>query len=304
MCLTFDANAARKYQGPPSPAAWYNVARSQPHTHNHVLEPKDVFIAAVNSSIHATIPLESSSPTGCWLSGLIDMQVVRSAEIFDYLALRFQYKYGDDLDEQLTKLSLICSSLESNRREIIGIQERTPNIRRSDYALAFSRLEQLLEEVKGVKREIDELLSNQFRIKSIYAAESTVREGRSAVARESRNRSRNFGQDTSWGTLTGTTRSDRPSLHLHTDEPGFVDLRHERAGNQHHGPQHMDFHLHISRAVGSLRPRLLLPASHESFLRRQGGSVRQRRVGSALLSSAVTLWHSLEGGRGVLSTLY
>ena len=135
VCLTFDANAARKYQGPPSPAAWYNIARSQPHTHNHVLEPKDVFVAAVNSSIRATIPLESSSPTGCWLSALIDIQVVRSAEIFDYLALRFQYNYEDDLDEQLTKLSLICSSLESDRREIIGIQERTPNIRRSDYAL-------------------------------------------------------------------------------------------------------------------------------------------------------------------------
>jgi hypothetical protein len=141
----------------------------------------DHFIAAVSSSIHTASPLEYSTPTGYWLSALIQVQVVRTIGTLQEMRDPRSRLLLDD-EQRLTQ---VCSHLESARREIMGVQERITNIRRSDYALAFSRFEQLLGDVASRKNNLNERLHNQFRVKSIDAAESTVHESRSAVACES-----------------------------------------------------------------------------------------------------------------------
>jgi hypothetical protein len=123
------------------------------------------FLAAVESSIRVTSPLKSSTPSGCWLSALIEMQIASSAEAWDFSPR------GVD---SLTKLSQICSSLESDRRVIMRIQERVADIRRSDYALAFSRLEHLLAEARSEKTDLEEQLNNRYRTTSVQEARNAV----------------------------------------------------------------------------------------------------------------------------------
>ena len=124
------------------------------------------FIAAVNSSIRAASPLESSTSSACWLSALIEMQIATSAEFRDSFTIRDNHF--------LPKLSMICSSLEFDRRVVLRIQERVADIRRSDYALAFSRLEQLLGDARSEKTDSEEQLNNQYRTISLQEARNAV----------------------------------------------------------------------------------------------------------------------------------
>jgi hypothetical protein len=121
-------------------------------------------IAAVNLSIRAASPLKSSTSSGSWLSALIELQIVSSAELWD--------RATDD--DRLVMLPWICSSLESDRRVVLRVQERVADIRRSDYALAFSRLEQLLEDARSEKTDSEERLNNQYRTISLQEARNAV----------------------------------------------------------------------------------------------------------------------------------
>jgi hypothetical protein len=106
------------------------------------------------------------------------MQVLSHAEALDSIMDPSNYENED----RLVELSRVCSSLESSRGHIIRIQEHPVDIRRSDYAEAFRRLEQILGEARSHKMALNELLDNRFRIKSIDAAELTVSQSRFAVA--------------------------------------------------------------------------------------------------------------------------
>jgi hypothetical protein len=75
-------------------------------------------IAAVNLSIRAASPLKSSTSSGSWLSALIELQIVSSAELWD--------RATDD--DRLVMLPWICSSLESDRRVVLRVQERVADI--------------------------------------------------------------------------------------------------------------------------------------------------------------------------------
>jgi hypothetical protein len=161
---------AREFQEPPSLAEWTNTLQNPIPTPQHLLGPMGHFTAAVNSSIRTASPLKSSTSSGCWLSALIEMQIADSAELWD-----LRRKWGDSL--RMT--SRICSSLESDRRVVLRVQGRVADIRRSDYALAFSRLEQLLEETRSMKTSLEEQLNNEFRF-------SSVKETRNAISRKSR----------------------------------------------------------------------------------------------------------------------
>ena len=127
----------------------------------------DRFIAAVKLSVHTASPLESSTPSGCWLSALIELQVFSIATSRDEV----QKKPNKDT---LTSLSMLHSSLESDRSAIIRIEERTVDLRRSDYALAFSRFEELLGEVLYEKTLLEETLENRFRTTSIQDARNAI----------------------------------------------------------------------------------------------------------------------------------
>jgi hypothetical protein len=129
----------------------------------------DRFIVAVKSSVHAASPLESSTPSGCWLSALIEMQVCSIATSRDELF--FTYGSGKDY---LTSLSELHYSLESDRSAIIRIQERIEDLRRSDYALAFSRFEELVERILSEKTRLEETLENRFRTTSIQDARNAI----------------------------------------------------------------------------------------------------------------------------------
>lgn len=175
--------SAGNIRDPPSPAQWHNNTRNGIAISKlqENLEPFDYFVTALASLLRTTGPLEFSTPTGSWLSALIHMQVISSAQALDSILDVSQNEDG----QRLTALCRLSASLESSRDEITRVQELVPGLRRSDYAWAFSRLEQLLEEIGSQKRLLKELLDNQFRTKSIDAAETTVREGRSAVSRKS-----------------------------------------------------------------------------------------------------------------------
>jgi hypothetical protein len=77
-------------------------------------------------------------------------------------------------DDPLAAMSLLYSSLESSRRAIMRLEERIPDIRRSDYAMELSRLEQLLEEVRSGKTQLEEQLNNRFRLSSLQEARNAV----------------------------------------------------------------------------------------------------------------------------------
>lgn len=111
------------------------------------------------------------------------MQIASAAEALDWL----EQRYMNGKDDRLTTWSRLCSSMERSRRETLRVQECTADMRRSDYALALSRLEHLLEEVRSQQKSLNELLDNEFRTTSIDAAVSTLREGRNALSRESLN---------------------------------------------------------------------------------------------------------------------
>jgi hypothetical protein len=144
------------------------MVRNPIPTPQYILGPLGHFIAAVNSSIRAASPLKSSTSSGCWLSALIEMQIVSSAELWDFRRKR-------DGDRDRTKIMpRICSSLESDRLVVMRFQERVADIRRSDYALAFSRLEQLLEEARSEKTDLEERLNNQYRTISLKEARNAV----------------------------------------------------------------------------------------------------------------------------------
>lgn len=162
----WDKAPAREFQEPPSLAEWTNTVRNPIPTPQHIQGPMGHFIAAVNSSIRAASPLESSTSSACWLSALIEMQIATSAEFRDSFTIRDNHF--------LPKLSMICSSLEFDRRVVLRIQERVADIRRSDYALAFSRLEQLLGDARSEKTDSEEQLNNQYRTISLQEARNAV----------------------------------------------------------------------------------------------------------------------------------
>jgi hypothetical protein len=150
---------------PPSPAEWTNNVQSPISMIQQ--RPMDYFIAAVHSSIHAaTGPLESSTPSGVWLSALIQMEVAGFAKEWNTVVSQWS--------PSLTTLSLLHASLESSRRVIMAFEEHIPDIRRSDYALSLSRLGLLSEEVKSGKTKIEEELNNQYRTSSVQEARNAV----------------------------------------------------------------------------------------------------------------------------------
>jgi hypothetical protein len=156
-----------EFREPPSPAEWTNTVRSQSPTLQQSLEPLDQFITAVDSSVRAaTCPLKSSTPSGAWLSALIQMEGVRFA--------RAWHGAVHGMATPLTTFSLQHSSLESYRRVIMAFEERIPAIRCSDYALSFSRLGLLSEKVKSRKTQLEEELNNEYRITSVQEARNAV----------------------------------------------------------------------------------------------------------------------------------
>jgi hypothetical protein len=127
----------------------------------------DRFIAAIKLSAHTTSPLESSTPSGFWLSVLIELHVFSIATSRDEVD-------NKPSKDTLTSLSVLHSSLESDRSAIIRIAERIVDLRRSDYALAFSRFEELLGEVLNEKTLLEETLENRFRTTSIQDARNAI----------------------------------------------------------------------------------------------------------------------------------
>jgi hypothetical protein len=209
---------ARDFREPPSLAEWTNAVRSPITTNFH--GPMGHFLAAVESSIRAASPLTSSTPSGCWLSALIEMQIASSAELWDT-----RFSWDDNL---LRKLSLVRSSLESDRHVIMRVEERVADVRRSDYALAFSRLEQLLEEARSEKTNLEEELNNQYRT-------SSVKEARNAVSCEFPNIQTPYVRSSIDDANEIVLHSYCLGFCLHSDQPGFLDIRHERAANQPDG---------------------------------------------------------------------
>lgn len=106
------------------------------------------------------------------------MQVFSYAETLD--SIMKPSNYGED--DRLFELSRMCVALESSLRQIVRIQDHLASIQKSDYAQAFIKLRQILEEAQTQRKIIHDLLDSQFRIKSVDAAELTVGTSRSAVA--------------------------------------------------------------------------------------------------------------------------
>jgi hypothetical protein len=155
------------FREPPSLAEWTNTARNPISMPRKSWTPMDRFIAAVKLSVHTASPLESSTPSGCWLSALIEMQLVSTATSRDEV-------HEKPNKNTLTSLSMLHCSLESERSDIIRIEERIVDLRRSDYALAFSRVEELLGEVLYEKTLLEETLKNRFQTTSIQDARNAI----------------------------------------------------------------------------------------------------------------------------------
>jgi hypothetical protein len=209
----------------------------------------DRFIAAVESSVRAASPLESSTPSGCWLSALIEMQLVS-------IAKRRDESHNTPNKDTLTLLSVLHSSLESDRRSIMRIQERIVDLRRSDYAPAFSRFEELIEEILSEKTQLEETLENLFRTTSIQ-------DSRNAISCESP--TPEFLEQESEDANETFSHSHYPGFHLRSVQSGFVYIRHERAADQRQRPQYLFFRIYFDCSIDRLRTQLLLSARYETY---------------------------------------
>jgi hypothetical protein len=135
----------------------------------------------MESSLVNTSPLEEDSLTGSWLYALVHVQVLNYAETVD--SIMNTLEYSDD--ERVILLTRVVHALQSSQLQSVRIQDHLTTLRRSDVSSALVRLQQLLDEARVLRDTIKETLDDRFRIKSIDAAELSVSQSRSAVARAS-----------------------------------------------------------------------------------------------------------------------
>jgi hypothetical protein len=173
-----DASAGRLWEPlPPTDCIRNSTVFPQP-----MLNPEPIvyFLSAIRSSLQATRPLEANTPTGCWLSALIHMQVISCAGALDRIIQ--ESIYSDD--ERAGRLFAMGSALESSLRQIAALQGYFTQMQASDYAQPLHELQRLVKEIKVHQCEVNDLLNARFRVKSSESAELTVRESRSAIARK------------------------------------------------------------------------------------------------------------------------
>jgi len=143
-------------------------------------EPAEYFFHALRSSLVAVSPLEANVLSGSWLYALIYMQVLNYAETVDYI---MESPEQTD-DGRVAALTRVIHALQSGKLQVTRLQEHLTKMRRSDFVDAVVKLEQILSEAQVLRNTFKETLEDRFRIKSIDAAELSVSQSRSAVARE------------------------------------------------------------------------------------------------------------------------
>lgn len=143
---------------------------------------------ALRQSLESTSPLEVHQSTGSWLSSLIYMEAMTSAERLNKLAyqrLGLSAHQIDDANEISWQARQICASLQASVDQVTAFHRSCPYTRSSDYLDAHHFLERLHDNARALSRDIKESFDTQHQLKNIQVSTLAVNETRSAIARKS-----------------------------------------------------------------------------------------------------------------------
>jgi hypothetical protein len=246
-----DLNSAGLLGEPPAPS---RLLSAQPSAKTPIdPEPHDLFVHTMQQFLKETAPLDPDTSSGCWLAALVHMQATSRADAVDHV-LDWHQLPDPSPDEMAAmkrhhaeQLTLLAASLTDSIDQVSFFRRYRPDVRSADYEKAVAMMERLLQQVSRELKHIEYGLEVRFRVQSMEASNLTIKEGHSAVACESKTRFKPYRM------LTDQCNSDRACVRLHSHQPGFVSLRHERTRDQRHRTQDLGFCSDVYRVSHSIR---------------------------------------------------
>lgn len=146
------------------------------------------FTRTLRCNLQSAVSLSRDVSTGCWLSTLLQMDAIISAEELDDVAHRLPDS-GDTPKpeaqrEVASKVKRLCASLNASVRQVNAFKKDCPTVLRKDYDGALLVLERILGEAQAIAEDVKDSLDTQHQMKSIQKSELAINESRSAIAGE------------------------------------------------------------------------------------------------------------------------
>lgn len=172
---------------PPTHSRWVSYPKERACT----LTTLTLFTDALENSLQAAKSLDDDQMTGSWISALIYLDAVVSADALDgivYERLHLQSDGAADADnmqEMSLRIRQTCASLRASVNQVAAFRNSYPATRSSDYHDANHFLERLLSDASALARDIKETFDAQHQFKNLQLSTLAVNETRSAIARKS-----------------------------------------------------------------------------------------------------------------------
>jgi hypothetical protein len=146
------------------------------------------FRNAVRRCLLSERPLNPEDLSGSWLSALIYMDAVKSAESLDDLTSQWQDVGKKLTTEELHGLSesagKLCTSLQTSANQVAAFRKSFPSARYLEYGEAYHFLNRLLGDAKPVAQEIQDEINTQSQKINYDVSLLAVKESKSAIARK------------------------------------------------------------------------------------------------------------------------
>lgn len=172
--------------GPPTHSRWVSYPKERACT----LTTLALFTEALENSLQAAKALDDDQMTGSWISALIYLDAVVSADalegiVDDQLQLKSdQVADAEKLKEMSLRIRQTCASLRASVNQIAAFHNSYPATRSSDYHDANHFLERLLSDADALARDIKETFDAQNQFTDLQLNMLNVNETRSAIARK------------------------------------------------------------------------------------------------------------------------
>jgi hypothetical protein len=158
------------------------------------------FRNAVRRCLLSERPLNPEDLTGSWLSALIYMDAVKSAESLDDLISEWQAAGNKLNTEELHGFSesvgKLCNSLQTSVNQVAAFRKSFPSARYSEYGEAYHFLNRLLGDAKPIAQEVQDEINTQSQKINYEVSLIAVKESKSAIARKSSHLSIRFSHHT------------------------------------------------------------------------------------------------------------
>lgn len=168
---------------PPTHSRWVSYPRERACT----LTTLALFTDALENSLQAAKSLGDDQMTGSWISALIYLDAVVSADALDGIVYeRLQLQTDGVADQEMSlRIRQTCASLRASVNQVEAFRNSYPSTRSSDYHDANQFLERLLGDASALAQDIKETFDAQHQFKNLQLSTLAVKETRSAIARKS-----------------------------------------------------------------------------------------------------------------------